>query len=95
MRRGSRRAVLVAAGLLLRGAARRAAAGTLKRNLIAGIKTRATLSSDAAWQVAHIAAENDSRVGAAGVIVGGRVSARCGVGSLHMRSCLPCGSPRG
>ena len=33
------------------------ACGRLKRNQIAGIRTSRTLSSDAAWQVAHVRAE--------------------------------------
>ncbi|WP_371611878.1 SdpI family protein [Streptomyces clavifer] len=70
---------LVAAGWLLLHLARRAAAGTLKRNQFAGIRTSVTLSSDAAWRAAHLAAEKDSIRGARGLIVGGVLSAVSGL----------------
>ncbi len=64
-------ALLITAGWLLLHLARRAARGALKRNQLAGIRTSVTLSSDAAWQAAHVAAESDSVRGAQGLIVGG------------------------
>ena len=75
-------AILIAAGWLLLRLARRAAAGTLKRNQIAGIRTRATLSSEAAWRAAHIAAESDSVRGARGLVVGGLAAGATGTLAL-------------
>lgn len=49
--------VMAGAGVLLIWSARAAASGRLKRNQIAGIRTSRTLSSDAAWQTAHVRAE--------------------------------------
>ena len=72
-------ALLVAAGWLLMRVARKAAEGTLRRNHLAGIRTRVTLSSDAAWQTAHLAAQRDSLRGARGLIVGGIGGAVSGV----------------
>lgn len=72
-------ALLVAAGWLLSHLARRAAAGTLKRNQLAGIRTSVTLSSDAAWRAAHRAAKKDSVRGARGVVVGGVLGAASGL----------------
>lgn len=67
--------VLVVAGWVLVRVARRAAAGTLKRNQVAGIQTSVTLSSDTAWRAAHVAAERDSVRGALGLIAGGMMAA--------------------
>ncbi len=47
--------VLVGSGLLLVWIGRQSTAGTLKRNRLAGIHTRATLASDEAWRAAHLA----------------------------------------
>lgn len=75
-------AILIAAGWLLLHVARRAAAGTLKRNQLAGIRTRATLSSEAAWRAAHTAAESDSVRGARGLIIGGIAAGASGTLTL-------------
>lgn len=58
--------VMVGAGVLLIWSARAAASGGLKRNQIAGIRTSRTLSSDAAWQTAHVRAERPTVI--AGVV---------------------------
>ena len=50
--------VMAATGVLLIWQARAAAAGKLRRNQIAGIRTAATLSSDEAWLAAHQRAKN-------------------------------------
>lgn len=71
--------LLVVAGWVLARIARRAAAGTLKRNQFAGIRTSTTLASDAAWRAAHVAAEKDSVRGARGLIVGGVIAVTVGL----------------
>lgn len=58
--------VMAVAGVLLIWSARAAASGRLKRNQIAGIRTSQTLSSDAAWQTAHVRAERPTVI--AGVV---------------------------
>ncbi|MBC9943116.1 SdpI family protein [Leucobacter sp. cx-328] len=63
--------LLVASGFLLFWLARRGASGALKRNQFAGIRTSATLASDAAWFAAHKASEKQTRIGGYGGIVGG------------------------
>ncbi|MFC7430443.1 MULTISPECIES: SdpI family protein [unclassified Agrococcus] len=54
-------AVVLASGLLLRWMAGAAASGRLGRDPIAGIRTRATLASDAAWRAAHRRADGLTR----------------------------------
>lgn len=49
-------ASLVSLGLLLGWAARSSRTGTLERNALIGIRTRATMASDAAWDAGHRAA---------------------------------------
>ncbi len=49
--------LLIAAGLFLAVVGRRAGKGRLGRNYLVGIRTTLTLSSDAAWDAAHRAAE--------------------------------------
>lgn len=44
---------MMIAGLALMRIGRRATQGTLGRNAIAGIRTRATMRSDAAWEAGH------------------------------------------
>jgi len=58
--------VMSGSGVLLFWVARAAARGRLRRNMVAGIRTRATLASDEAWIAAHRRAEGPSR--AAGVV---------------------------
>ena len=50
-------------GLLLIAIATRAADGRLGRNVLAGIRTRATRASDEAWLAAHRAGERPTRLG--------------------------------
>jgi len=58
------------AGFLIRGVARRAAAGELEVNRVAGIRTRATTASDEAWSAGHQAAAADSaRAGSVAISV--------------------------
>lgn len=45
--------LMVVTGVFVMGIAIRAADGRLGKNRLAGIRTRATLSSDEAWQAAH------------------------------------------
>jgi uncharacterized membrane protein len=47
--------VLVAAGVLIGWIGIKATKGTLERNWMAGIRTKATLESDEAWEAAHYA----------------------------------------
>lgn len=49
-------ASLVSLGLLLGWACRTSRTGTLERNGLVGIRTRATMASDAAWDAGHRAA---------------------------------------
>lgn len=52
---------LIVAGALLLWMAHAGATGKLERNPLAGIRTPATLSSDAAWRPAHVRAERPTR----------------------------------
>ncbi|WP_460775814.1 SdpI family protein [Microbacterium sp. GXF7504] len=54
------------AGVLMLWLARAGASGRLKRNQLAGIRTRRTLASDEAWHAAHVRAERPTR--AAGIV---------------------------
>lgn len=54
------------AGVLMLWLARAGASGRLKRNQLAGIRTRRTLASDEAWHAAHIRAERPTRL--AGIV---------------------------
>lgn len=45
--------VMIASGILALWLSRATASGRVRRNQIAGIRTRATLASDAAWLAAH------------------------------------------
>lgn len=54
---------MVGAGGAVIWAARAAASGRLKRNFIAGIRTRSTLASDEAWLAAHQAARSLTELG--------------------------------
>ena len=76
--------VLVGALLLLTGAtvsevSRRAADGRLRRNGVAGIRTRSTMRSDAAWQAGHEAARGLSDAS-------GAVFAVSGVAAIVLRA---------
>ena len=62
-----------------RGSSRRAADGRLRRNGVAGIRTRATLRSDAAWQAGHVAARGLSDAS-------GAVFALSGLAALVLRA---------
>ncbi|MDF1705848.1 MAG: SdpI family protein [Aeromicrobium sp.] len=66
-------ASLVSVALLLGWCAGASRAGTLERNALIGIRTRATMASDAAWAAGHHAAEPALRAaawacGAAGLV---------------------------
>lgn len=50
-------AVMSGAGLLLIWVARATASGKIKRNAVAGIRTRKTMASDEAWLAAHVRAK--------------------------------------
>lgn len=55
--------VLIGSGALAVGIAARGADGRLKRNGLAGIRTRATMASDEAWLAAQVAGERSTRIG--------------------------------
>ncbi len=58
---------LSVAGVVLFEVGRRQAAGTLRRNWVAGLRTHETMRSDAAWHAAHDATAR--HVKAAGVVL--------------------------
>lgn len=58
--------VMLAAGVLLVWMARAAASGRLRRNQLAGIRTRSTMASDEAWRAAHVRARRPTTL--AGVV---------------------------
>jgi len=63
--------VMSGSGVLLFWVARAAARGRLRRNMVAGIRTRATLASDEAWLAAHRRAERPTRLaGWASIVTG-------------------------
>lgn len=63
--------IMVGSGFLVRGIAARAADGRLAKNGLAGIRTKATMSSDEAWRAAHQAGEVlTKRGGSASVVFG-------------------------
>lgn len=62
--RGVLAVVMIGSGIPMLWMARAAASGRLGRNAIAGIRTRATLASDAAWLAAHQRAEGLMRAAA-------------------------------
>lgn len=49
-------ALVIGAAVLVTWLTWRAASGSLPRNTLAGIRTRITMSSDAAWRIGHRAA---------------------------------------
>ena len=63
--------LVVATGVAVAGVNRRAADGRLRRNAVAGIRVRATLRSDAAWQAGHAAARGTSDAAAAVFVLTG------------------------
>jgi len=71
--------VLVGAGVVVAAVTRRAADGRLPRNVVAGLRTTATLRSDEAWRAGHAAARSASDAA-------GAVFALSGVGALLLRS---------
>ncbi|MFC7431396.1 MULTISPECIES: SdpI family protein [unclassified Agrococcus] len=62
--RGVLAVVMTGVGASMWWMARAAASGRLGRNAVAGIRTRATLASDAAWLAAHRRAEGHMRAAA-------------------------------
>jgi hypothetical protein len=65
---------LIGAGIAVRTIAKRAATGQLDRNSLAGIRTRATLASDQAWEVAHKAGWAPTQRGAFVLVATGVLS---------------------
>lgn len=63
--------VMVAVGWLVIVIAERAADGRLGSNGLAGIRTRATRSSDEAWRAAHQVAERPTAIWSVAITVGG------------------------
>ena len=63
--------LVVATGVAVALVNRRAADGRLRRNAVAGIRVRATLRSDAAWQSGHAAARGTSDAAAAVFVLTG------------------------
>lgn len=61
--------VLGSSGVLLVWLARAAASGRVRRNQVAGIRTRTTLASDEAWLAAHRRAEGPTRAAGVAAIV--------------------------
>ena len=72
-------ALLLVTGAAVSGVSRRAADGRLRRNAVAGIRTRATMRSDAAWRAGHLAARGSSDAS-------GAVFAVSGVAALLLRT---------
>jgi hypothetical protein len=65
--------VLVGSGVVVERIARRASSGTLLRNGLAGVRTKATMASDEAWLEAHQRAEGPTRIGGIACAVAGLV----------------------
>lgn len=66
-------AVLFFGGLAILAFARMSAAGTLRRNWIAGVRTPLTMSSDAAWYAAQKGAASAERIAGWGWMSAGLV----------------------
>ncbi|MFC3849672.1 SdpI family protein [Corynebacterium hansenii] len=64
-------AVMAGAGLSLMWIARSAASGKLKRNTVAGIRTRKTMASEEAWRAAHVRAKTPTLVAGIVSLLGG------------------------
>ncbi len=62
---------LLAAGYITWSVAKKTESGTLRRNGMAGIRTKATLASDEAWEAAHTAAAPAMRAAAAFCVLTG------------------------
>ena len=67
-------AVMAGAGLMLIWMARAAASGKLKRNSVAGIRTRKTMASEEAWRAAHVRAKKPTLLAGVVSLVGGLVA---------------------
>ena len=67
--------VLVMVGLVLVVLGERSRSGRLRRNTFAGVRTRTTLSSDAAWNAAQRASASFTIVAGCGAAFGGLVLA--------------------
>lgn len=63
--------ILVAAGVVMVWLARKSLRDNLARNEVAGVRTRLTLSSDAAWYPAQRAAARRTAIGGVGAIAAG------------------------
>lgn len=66
--------VMIGSGLLVIGIARRAADGRTGRNPVAGIRTKATMSSDEAWDAAHAAGLQLTVIGGWAAVLSGLAS---------------------
>ncbi len=64
-------AVMAGAGLSLMWIARSAASGKLKRNAVAGIRTRKTMASEEAWRAAHVRAKTPTLIAGIVSLLGG------------------------
>ncbi|RLP75354.1 SdpI family protein [Mycetocola tolaasinivorans] len=65
---------LTLAGVLVIWMGRRGARGTLKRNPYMGVRTAATMRSDAAWIAAHRAVATPTVIGGAGILAAGLIA---------------------
>lgn len=64
-------AVMAGAGLLLIWGARATASGKIKRNAVAGIRTRKTMASEEAWLAAHVRAKTPTLLAGVASLLGG------------------------
>lgn len=67
-------AVMAGAGLMLIWMARAAASGKLKRNSVAGIRTRKTMASEEAWRAAHVRAKTPTLIAGVVSFIGGVIA---------------------
>lgn len=65
---------LVVAGALLIWLAEAGASGRLRRNTIAGLRTRSTLASDAGWLAAHVRTKRHTLAAGSLLVAGGLVA---------------------
>lgn len=63
--------VMAGSGFLMIWMARASAAGRLKRNAVAGIRTTATMASDEAWLAAHIRSKRATLWGGVAALASG------------------------
>lgn len=78
--------LMFGAGVLVQRVAKRTASGELGRNGWAGIRTKATMSSDEAWLTAH-------QAGLARTVIGGRILAASGAVAAVLGVVFAAGSP--